>query len=173
MSAFPTPVSLATRRGDLDLASAANVAAATVAAQLSATAVKPVTGAGVIVVDLAALRVDNHALIWPFSSVATTAVDLLVVGWKRCRTTGLYEPMPLTQVQWVPDSANAQTIAGASMYPALGFTKNLGDCKLYPGSASYKVNGFLSVDTWGAELLALAATRTSGTPNFNAKLAGC
>lgn len=174
MGQLASPVNIKTRRAvDGFLASPTNVAAAAALATTAPTATKPVTGAGVIVVDLIARGIDNHLIVWPYSSIATTPVDLLCEGWKKNGDSGIYEPLPLAQVQWTPDSANGQTIAGATLFPCLGIVKNWGDAKLYAGGATYKTNGGFVLDTWSFDLLTFQPTKTSGaTPNVNLSLTG-
>lgn len=150
-----------TMSSPFDLGASANVNTATAVATRYATATRPATGDGRVVVG----NELNYIKFQTLNSTLSHSQVVYVIGWAFSITTALWIPSLLTKIT-VTGAATGQFAAGGgTLYPGLTYVKNLGDAKVYNGEAGSVVNGFAIVDTTGCELVEFHLVATASTAN--------
>lgn len=151
----------------LELANPANVNTVSAVATRYATATRPATTDGrvVIATDL------NYVKFQTLNSVTTGYTMLVyVIGWTFSASTALWIPSLLTKITVTGATSGQFAAGGGTQYPGLTYVKNLGDAKVYNGEASSVVNGFAIVDTAGCELVEFHLVTAAGVSTANVLL---
>ena len=148
----------------LELAAVANVNSAAAVATRYATATRPATGAGSIVVTPSL----NYIKFQTLNVTSGHTLIAYVIGWTFAAGPALWVPSLLTKVTVTGAAAGSFTAGGGTLFPGLTYVKNLGDAKIYNGEAGSVVNGFVVVDVTGCELVELHVVTAAGASATNA-----
>jgi hypothetical protein len=130
---------------------------------MTSTQAPPATTGGRAVVP----GVLNYLKIIPMFLTGTTSPAVRLTGWSFCKDNSRWFPSHLCKVNLtlntVGNSINGDTLLGAHT-----MVLTSGDAKLvYEGTAD-QGNGFILVDTVGADLIEISFETASGTVKCNA-----
>lgn len=156
-----TPTITATRTivAPLELAHPTNVAAnAAVVARL-ATATKPVTGDGRVVVS----PTLNYMVVQTLNTDGATGVVWYAIGWTYSQAVSLWIPKLITKVTVTQSTTSGAAVS--SLRPGRDYVKSIGDMKNFNGEEASCPGGFIVIDVAGSELVELQGVASTGNMN--------
>jgi hypothetical protein len=156
-----TPTITATRTivAPLELANPTNVAAnAAVVARL-ATATRPVTGDGRVVVSPPL----NYMVVQTLNTSGATGVVWYAIGWTFSTAVSLWIPKLISKFTVTPSTTAGAAVS--SLRPGRDYVENLGDIKNFNGEEASCPGGFVIIDVAGSELVELQGVASTGNIN--------
>ena len=156
-----TPTLTATRTvpAPLELANPTNVAANAAVVARVATATKPTTGDGRVIVSPPL----NYMVVQTLNASGATGVVWYAIGWTFAQNSSLWIPKLISKF-----TVTQSTTAGAavsSLRPGRDYVKNLGDIKNYNGEEASCPGGYVVFDVCGSELVELQGVASTGNIN--------
>jgi hypothetical protein len=159
-------ISIVTQRRPAQFASATNLtSAASVTAETAMTSTQaPPTASGNTVIVPGVL---NYLKVIPMFLTGTTSPAIRATGWSYCKSNDRWFPSHLCKVALTLNS-NGNSINGATLLGAHTMGLTSGDAKLVYEGTTNQGNGFILIDTVGADLIELSFETGSGTVACNA-----
>jgi len=160
-------VSIVTQRRPAQLASATNLtsANATIPAEIAMTSTQaaPTAASTTVIIP----GVLNYLKVIPMFATGTASPALRATGWSYCKSIDRWFPSHLCKVALTLNS-NGNSINGSTLLGAYDMSLTSGDAKLVYEGAAEQGNGFILIDTVGADLVELSFETASGAVACNA-----
>lgn len=155
-----------TQRRQSQFASATNLtSAASVTAETAMTSTsEPPTASGNTVIVPGVL---NYLKVIPMFLTGTTSPAIRATGWSFCKNNNRWFPSHLCKVGLTLNS-NGNSINGDTLLGAHTMSLTSGDAKLVYEGTSNQGNGFILIDTVGADLIELSFETATGAVKCNA-----
>lgn len=159
-------ISIVTQRRPAQFASATNLtSAASVTAETAMTSTQaPPTASGNTVIVPGVL---NYLKVIPMFLTGTTSPAIRATGWSFCTSNNRWFPSHLCKVALTLNSSG-NTINGDALLGAHTMALTSGDAKLVYEGTTNQGNGFILIDTVGADLIELSFETGAGTVKCNA-----
>ena len=155
-----------TQRRQSQFASATNLTSATsVSAETAMTSTsEPPTASGNTVIVPGVL---NYLKVIPMFLTGTTSPAIRATGWSFCKNNNRWFPSHLCKVALTLNS-NGNSINSATLLGAHTMALTSGDAKLVYEGTTNQGNGFILIDTVGADLIELSFETATGAVACNA-----
>ena len=155
-----------TQRRQSQFASATNLtSAASVTAELAMTSSSepPTASANTVIVP----GVLNYLKVIPMYLTGTTSPAIRATGWSFCKNNNRWFPSHLCKVTLTLNSSG-NSINGDTLLGAHTMVLTSGDAKLVYEGTTNQGNGFILIDTVGADLIELSFETGAGAVKCNA-----
>jgi hypothetical protein len=162
-------VSIVTQRRPAQLASATNLtsANATIPAEVAMTSTsEPPTGSSTTVIVPGVL---NYLKIIPLFAGTPNTPAIRVTGWSFCKNNNRWFPSHLCKSSFsLNTTGNGNSINSTVLFGAWDMSLVSGDAKLVHEGTANQGNGFMLIDTVGADLIEISFETSSGAVACNA-----
>jgi len=160
-------VSIVTQRRPAQLASATNRSSSvTVPAEIAMTSTQaaPTAASTTVIIP----GVLNYLKVIPMFATGTSSPALRATGWSYCKSIDRWFPSHLCKVGLTSLNTVGNSINGSTLFGAYDMSLTSGDAKLVYEGAADQGNGFILIDTVGADLVELSFETASGAVACNA-----
>jgi len=161
-------VSIVTQRRPAQFASATNLTStATVPAEVAMTSTQaPPAGSSTTAI---APGVLNYLKMIPLLAGTPNTPAIRVTGWSFCKNNNRWFPSHLCKASFsLNTTGNGNSINGTVLFGAWDMSLVTGDAKLVYENTANQGNGFMLIDTVGADLLEISFETSSGAVTCNA-----